>query len=533
MWEENAREASVSSVWMFGIIAAFIMLIAVINYTNMTTAGSMKRAREIGMRKAVGANRSQIARQFFSESMVLVSLALLSALLLAKATLPAFNSISGKSLVFSDLFDTWLIFILAGLAVVVGLLSGSYPALFLSKFNPVAVLKGRVGPNSGAPRLRQGLVVAQFALSIGLIIASLIVFRQMNFIQQANLGFEEDQLIVVDINDGGVRRGFRTIVNEYLSLSEVINVSVSSNIPGDWKSITQIYVRATETADEDMIGSHFLGIDDRFIDTFDMKLVQGRNLSLDTMADSMSVIINETAANILGVAVGDQIHIPGSSLFRSRSQFTFEPTIVGIVEDFNFESLHKAIGPIVLGYYSNPIDVIDYFTIRVAGSNAAESVGMLREVGEKFDTVHPFEFNFLDDRLQDFYESEARIGNILSLATGLAILIACFGLFGLTAFTVARRTKEIGVRKVLGSSGAGIVKLLTREIVWLVLIAFLISAPLSWLAMNTWLSGFAYRIGIGTILAAGAVSLLCALGTVSFQAFKAARLDPVKSLRYE
>lgn len=535
VFEANAGEASVSSVWMFGLIAAFIILIAVINYTNMTTASSMKRAREIGMRKAVGANRSQVARQFFGESTVLVGLSLLSALLLTRLALPTFNVISGKSLQFVQVIDPAFLVALFVLALLVVFLSGFYPALFLSRFNPVSVLKGQMGAKPGAPRLQQTLVVAQFTLSIGLIISSLIVYQQMTFLQQADLGYDEDQLIAVDINDGNVRNNFRTITAEYASLSEVVDVSVSSNVPGDWKSITQIDVRAADSGDDVLTRSHFLGVDDRFVTTFNISLLEGRNLSMDTMADSMAVLVNEVAASTLGLEVGDQIHVPGSSLGRPWRDLSFEPTVVGIVDNFHSESLREPIGPMVMGFYTNPMDVIDYFTIRVAGSDLNGAVARLREVGERFDPGHPFEFNFLDERLQDFYQSEARMSNLFSLATSLAILIACLGLFGLTALTVARRTKEIGIRKVLGSSGQGIVQLLTREIVMLVAIAFVVAAPLSWFVMNTWLSGFAYRteISIGMVLIAGAVSLVCALGTVSFQAFKAARLDPVKSLRYE
>ncbi len=533
--ELNQGEASRTSLWLFALIAAFIMFIAVINYTNMTTAGSIRRSREIGMRKAVGANRSQVARQFFSESTVLVGLALISSLFVANAALPAFNSITAKSFDMADVFEPTFIVAILGLTLLIGFLSGFYPALFLSRFNPVTVLKGRVEAKSGAPRLRQSLVVSQFALSIGLIIASLIVYQQMQYVQEMNLGFDEEQLVIVDINDGGVRANFETIVDEYASLSEVVNVSVSSRVPGDWKGISEIDVRSVDSGDDSFVRSHFISIDDRFIDTYGMSIVDGRNISLDSKADSMAVLINEAAARSMNLRVGDAVHVPGSSLRRNATDQTFEPTVVGIVKDFNFKSIHESVGPMVLGFHLNPIRAIDYFTIRLASADFGASIAGLREIGERFDPGHPFEYNILEDRLTDFYQSEIRLGKVFSLATGLAILIACLGLFGLTAFTVARRTKEIGVRKVLGATGPGVVRLLTREIVVLVGISFLVAAPLSWLAMNAWLSGFAYRIDIGLtlIVASGLISLLCAFATVSYQALKASRMDPVKSLRYE
>lgn len=533
--EDNFREGNKSVTWIFGLVAVLIMLIASINYTNIISAGAMKRAKEVGLRKAVGAHKGQLVRQFFGESFVTIFLSVALAFALAQLALPGFNALLGTSLSIS--FATGVLFFLglgSGL-LLIGMLSSILPALFLSSLSPTAALKGRPDSSSGSPRIRQSLVVAQFTLSIGLIFASLIVVEQMRFLQEKDLGFTEEQLLVVDINSGGVRNNFRTILSEYRAVAGVKEVTVSSRIPGDWKPIREIDMYPSNAGPNAATEAFFIGIEDRFFDTYDMELVAGRNLSMANQADSLSVIINETAAQTLRLAVGDYITVPETSLSRRFQGQIFEPQVVGIVADFNFQSLHQAIQPMVLGFYTNPVQVIDYFTIKLAGAPSPDLMAQLEVIGKKFDPERPWEINFLDARLQDFYKSEAQFKNMFSAATSLAILIACLGLFGLTMFSVIRRTKEIGVRKVMGSSSVAIVGMLSKEIAILVAISFAIAAPISWVIMQNWLANFAFHTSINplTMFYAGGIALTSALATVSYLSVRASRLNPVQCLRYE
>lgn len=533
--EDNAGESPRQTVWFVALVALFILAIAIINFTNMSTAASMRRSREVGLRKAVGANRSQVARQFLGESTVMMGLSLALAVTLALVVMPGFNIISGKQLLPTDLLDPALIGAIALIAIVAGLLAGSYPAMYLSRFSPVNVLKGRTETGNRAPRMRRGLVVIQFALSIGLIMASLIVNNQMQYLQRMDLGYEEQHLVVVDINSGAARQSMDALVDGFTSLAGVANASVTSRVPGDWKGISEIDVRPAGTGVETYSRSHFLAIDDRFLDTFQMTLLEGRNISMETRADSMAVLINTQAARVLGVTVGDRVSISPDNIRTSDPEISFEPTVVGIVEDFQFRSAHVPIGPMVLGYLFNPIRGSDYFTIRAEGPVTADLLEDLEAVHLQFDPATPFEYHILEDQLALFYESERRMARIFRWATGLAILIACLGLFGLTAHSVTHRTKEIGIRKALGATETGLYTMLIREIVVLVVLAFLVAAPLTWWAIGSWLQGFAYHVqpGIVDVIIPGLISIACAIATVSWLAIRAARTNPVFSLRYE
>lgn len=533
--EENAGESSRETVWFVGLVALFILAIAIINYTNMSTASSLRRSREVGLRKAVGANRRQVARQFLGESTVMVSLSLAAAVGLAIVAMPGFNIISGKELVPADLLDPNLLTAVAAIAIIAGLLSGSYPALYLSRFRPVNVLKGRTDSGNPRPRMRQGLVVTQFALSIGLIMASLIVHNQMQHLQTMDKGYDEQHLVVVDINSGAARQHMESIVTGFSALADVANVSVTSRVPGDWKGISEIDVRSASSGNDTYSRSHFLAVDDRFLDTFSMSLLEGRNISMETRADSMSVMINAQAARALGVSVGDQISVSPDNVRASDPGIVFEPTVIGIVDDFQFQSAHVPIGPMVMGFLFNPVRGSDYFTVRAEGPVTNDLIAQLETVHLQYDPATPFEYHVLEDQLALFYDSEQRMARIFKWATVLAVLIACLGLFGLTAHSVARRTKEIGIRKALGATEAGVYTLLTKEIVLLVTIAFLIATPATWWAMSGWLQGFAYHAqpGVVEILAPGIISILCAVATVSWLALRAAKANPVFSLRYE
>ena len=525
--ERNHAEGDIAYLYIFSAIALFILLIACINYMNMGTARSMRRAREVGMRKVVGAHRAQLIRQFLTESILTAAVALILALGLVWLMIPAFNSLAGKTLAFGLVLEGPFLLGLIVLVLLVGAVAGSYPALYLSTFRPAQVLMGSGEVGRGAAHLRRTLVVTQFALSIIMIVATVAIYQQLNYVQTKRLGFNKDQLVVIDINSGDARRDWRSIKQAMAQVPSVRAVSSSSRVPGDWKNVVRIEVVPEGAADTDRISMNFLGVDEDFLGTFEVGLVQGRNFSQD-FADSSAVLINETAARILGIEepAGQTIRIPDAP---------FEGQVVGIVSDFHYRSLHEQIGPMVLGFWSNPIQAIDYFTARVDGQDLAGTVRQLRAIGERFDPAHPFEYNFLDQRLNDFYETEQQVGTLFGIAALLAVLIACLGLFGLASFTAEQRTKEIGVRKVLGASVGGLVLLLSKDFIKLVGIAFVVAAPVAYIAMDRWLNDFAYRIDLSwsIFVVAGLIALLVALSTVGYQAVRAAVANPVKSLRYE
>ena len=526
-FDRNSRKGEITYIYIFSAIALFVLLIACINYMNLATARSMKRAREIGMRKVVGARQPQLIGQFLGESILLSCLGLFFALVAVELVLPAFNAFADKNLALDFFSNGWLVSSLALLVFGVGIISGSYPAFYLANLSPTHVFKGAT-KSGGGSQLRRGLVVAQFALSIIMIIATVVAYRQIDYIRTKNLGFNEEQLVVVDINSGGTRRNFVSIKNEMKKIAAVKEVSVSSRVPGEWKNLSQIDVVPEGAATTATHSMYFIGIDAEFLATFEMKLAAGRNLSNEMGTDTSAVIINEAAARLLGweSPLGMELRAPANN-YRAR--------VVGVVKDFHFQSLHQKIEPLVLGHWNNPIIAIDYFTARVATSNLAGTLAALQGVHEQFDQVTPFEYNFLDERLNDFYQTDIRVGKIFGASATLAIFIACLGLLGLAAFIAEQRTKEIGVRKVLGASAGNIVYLLSKDFTKLVLIATVIASPLAYWALQRWLQNFAYHIslGPGTFLLAGFGALLIALLTISFQAIRAALTNPVEALRYE
>jgi putative ABC transport system permease protein len=525
--ERNAREGDVRYLYIFSAIGIFLVLIASINYMNMTTARSMRRAREIGMRKVAGGRRGQLVRQFLAEGVLTTLVAAVIAVALVGTLLPVFNEVAGKEIATTSILHWSFLLPAVGLSLAVGLLAGSYPALYLSRFQPSQILSQSLGGPGSASNLRRGLVVAQFTLSIIMIAATTVVYNQLQYVQSKPLGFNKDHLVVVDINNGDVRRDWQTIRDEFSNVAHVQKVSTSSRVPGDWKGITEIEVRPEGAADDQIVSMHFIGVDDAFLDTYEMDLLDGRPFGA-RRADSVSVILNETAARMLGIRSADRqtIEVPEAE---------FRGEVVGIVEDFNFQSLYTPVGPLILGYWSNPIRAIDYFTVRIAAGRLPDVIERLRAVGERFDPSHPFEYNVLEERLDDFYETEKRAAILFGVAAALAIFIACLGLAGLAAYTAERRTKEIGVRKVLGASVRGIIVLLSRDFLILVAIAFVIAGPLAYGAMDRWLDAFAFRteLGLWIFALSGTLALVIALATVSVQAIRSALANPVESLRYE
>ena len=515
-------------VYLFSLIALFIVLIASINYMNLATARAMKRAKEVGLRKVVGARQNQLVGQFLGEAVLFTLLALIFALVIVEMVLPSFNALADKQLALNWVANGWLFGALLALVALVGIFSGSYPAFYLARLRPAFVLKSDLRAGAKAARLRQGLVVTQFALSIVMIVATTTARRQINFIREKNLGFNQDQLVVVDINSRNTRRNFQTIKNEMARIPTVTSVSASSRVPGEWKNLDQILVVGEGAPAAETHTMFFICIDQEFLHTFEIELAAGRNLSEAMGTDTSAVLLNETAARALGWEdpAGREIRAPEGG-YRAR--------VAGVVKDFHFQSLHEKIAPLVLGHWKNPVTAVDYFTARLKSSDMAQTLSALQKVHEQFDQTTPFEYNFLDDRLNDFYRTDLRVGKIFGAGAALTSIIACLGLLGLAAFIAEQRTKEIGVRKVLGASVASILVLLSKDFSKLILLATVLAAPIAYFGLQRWLQIFAYRIdvGPGLFVLAGGTALVIALLTVSFQALKAALANPVESLRYE
>jgi putative ABC transport system permease protein len=373
--------------------------------------------------------------------------------------------------------------------------------------------------------LRKALVGVQFALSVAMIAGTLVAQNQLEYIRTKDLGFDRERLVVIDINSGETRRGFETIKSQMLALPDVRSVSVSSRVPGDWKNIETVDVRVPAGGTREM---SYIGIDEDFLATFKIGLAGGRNISGQATVDTACVLLNRAAAAMLGWddPVGREIEVKNPPV-RLR--------VVGLVGDFHFASLHEPVGPLVLGHRLNPIDRIDYFTARLAAGSGPGVIADLAAIHETFDTSTPFEHNVLDDRIGDFYAADRLTGDIFAIAAGLAIAIACLGLLGLISYTTDLRTKEIGIRKVLGASSSDILTLLSKDIAVPAVVAAAVASPVAWLAIESWLGDFAYRIdvGPGTFLVAAVSAGVIAAGTVSFHALRAAQRNPVDTIRYE
>ena len=531
------RKGNLSYIYVFSVVALFVLLIACINYMNLTTARFAGRGKEIAVRKVTGAMRGNLIKQFLSEALFMAIIALILALGITKLLLPSFNSFSEKQLDLGLTTDPriWIGVIIT--VVVVGLFAGAYPALFQSRLKPLMLLKNKIQQSKGQLSLRKGLVVFQFFLSIIMVVATIVVFLQMKYVNTTDMGFNKEQLVVVDINSGAVRRGAETIKTEYSKIPSVSSVSVTSRVPGEWKVIPKVKAKSQGTGDvpADM---YFMAVDDQFLKTFEVDLHNGRNFTTNP-ADSSAVIINETAANMFGIKVPSEqlIEIPSLDFSGNVSQLNepFRARVVGIVKDFNFRSLREKVAPLILAYPNNPVHNIDYFTIRMNTANVEQTIEQMENVLHKVDANHLFEYNFLDKQWENFYRDDQKRQIIFLVIAALTILIACLGLFGLATYAAEQRIREIGIRKVLGASVSGIVTMLSRDFVKLVLIASVLAIPVAWWMMNSWLNDFAYRTKIywWVFVIAGVLALLVALLTVGLKALKAAIANPVKSLRTE
>ncbi len=523
--QDFAENSSIIYVYIFSAVSIFILIIACFNFINLSTARSTLRAREIGMRKVSGACRNNLVIQFLNESIVYCLISLFFATALVFLALPAFNSITGKEL---DIFSTgYGLFILEiGIIILlIGLLSGSYPAVFLSRFDPVKVLKGNSSNSSERSGFRSLLVICQFTISIILIIGTVVIHGQLNYVKNRDLGFDREQILVIPSGEYIFRLSLPAIKEILYGSPGVKKVSASSRIPG-----TTIY--KDPFIPEGFAKGEFLwmgkmDMDHEFLETMNIELVEGRNFSPDMNADLQnSVIINETAVKQAGWSepIGKTIQISGNN--RKRK-------VIGVVKDFHITSLHTEIEPLHI-LYSNDKD-IDYISIKIRGGSLKKTLVFLEEKWEEICTGHPMDFFFLDDTIDNLYRADKRFGRIFNYFTVLAIFIACLGLFGMASFTAQRRTKEIGIRKILGASSSGLVMLLSVDFMKKVIISNLISWPAAVYLARNWLKNFAYRteIDLTIFLIAGGLSLVTALLTVSYQTIKASISNPVESLRYE
>ncbi len=529
-----AQTGDIRYVYAFSAIALFALLIACFNFMNLSTARSAQRAKEVGLRKVIGAERSQLVGQFLGESVLLALISLVVALVLVAVTLPAFNEWSGKNLTIHFILQPVGIAALLGTALVVGLLAGSYPALFLSAVRPVKVLKGDLGlGGKGSYSFRQVLVVMQFAVSTALIIATGVVFNQLRYIQQKNLGFAKEQLVFLPMRTDDMQKNYKAIEQELLRNPNITAVTASYGVPGG--AFAGESIRLPGRPDAYTINM-FL-VDHRYIPTMGMQLLAGRNFSPQFATDEQEAfILNETAVRELGwgkpdLALGKEIFwdtwgTGGASDTLKRGR------VVGVVKDFHVKSFHQRIEPMVMHIYPGGFNE---FIVRIRPANTSATLNFLREEWATLAPDWPFDYQFLDDQFAKLYASEQTFGRLFGVFTGLSIFVACLGLFGLASFTAQQRTKEIGVRKVLGASVGSIVALLSKDFLKLVGISFILAVPLAWYVMGQWLQQFVYRVNIGWWVFAGAglLALLIALLTISFQSIKAALVNPVKSLRSE
>ncbi|HMH32967.1 MAG TPA: FtsX-like permease family protein, partial [Puia sp.] len=519
---------SLLNVYLFSCIAVFIMVIACINFMNLSTARSLERAKEVGVRKVLGVRPSSLMWQFLFESVLMSLAAAIIAIALARPGIVLIGELSGKDLSYVNFYTPLMFLCMLLFAVIVGMIAGIYPAWFLSGFKAIAVLKGKFNPSGEGISFRKALVVFQFTLSIALIAGTIIVYNQLKWLNRHDLGFQKDQMLIVDFEgDERVQQNIETIKKAIADQPGVISVAASRAVPGEYlpNAGTQI-----QTADGQMGNQipFIYEIDFDFILVYHIPLVAGRNYSRSFRTDSsQSMVINEAAARLYGYTR------PADAVGKKFAQWGRTGTIVGVVKDFNFRSLHQAVEPLTLRY-GYPYN-LNRISVSIKGENIPATLARLRKTWDQMVPQRPFLYHFLDESFSAQYKADQHFGQLFTFFACLAICIACLGLFGLSTFMAQQRVKEIGIRKVLGSSVTGTVMLLSKDFIKLILIAIVIAIPLCWWAMNQWLQGFAFRITIGPVvfIEAGIIALGIALATMAWQSVKAAKGNPIQSLRNE
>jgi putative ABC transport system permease protein len=508
-------------VRIFFAVGILVLVIASINFMNLTTAQASKRAKEVGLRKTVGAVRGQLSFQFLGESMMMVVLASVLALLVSFLLLPLFNDLAGKKLTM-DLLSGAPVWIFAAIVIFTGLLSGSYPALYLSKFTPAKVLKGQLKSGKAASRFRRVLVVTQFSLSIILLICTLVVFNQLSFIKGKDIGMERNNVAYLWMK-GDMNKHIDAIREELMKDPSIEIASLSSANPIDFGNSTSGLVWEGKDPNEKILFSNF-SVDYNFIETLGMQMKMGRSFKQEFTTDTLNFIVNEAAAKAMGFE--NPIDQP-LTLWEKR-----KGKIIGVVKDFHFQSVHTKVEPLFMLYDPDWFNVI---FVRYKEGQRAQAISAMEKINRQYAASYPFESNMLDQDWDNLYKNEDRFGKLFNCFSILSVVISCLGLFGLSAFSAEQRTKELGVRKVMGASVPSLIRLMSTEFATLVLISAAIGCPVGWYAMNWWLNGYAYHINVGalTLVASALTCLVIALLTVSYHATKAAMVNPVKSLRYE
>ncbi|WP_184550328.1 ABC transporter permease [Mucilaginibacter sp. FT3.2] len=525
---ELAPNGNIQYVYIFTAVAIFILLIACVNFMNLSTARSSNRAREVGVRKVLGSPRKYLILQFLSESVMVTFIAAVLAIIIAYLFLPVFNDMADKSFSFNISSLTWLLPGMFVAVLIIGCLAGFYPAFFLSAFQPIEVLKGKLANGFKGSWLRSFLVVFQFSISIFLIIGTLVIYNQLQFIQHKDLGYKRDQVMVVhgtwDLGNQAV-----TFKNEVKQLPGVINATMTGFLPTmDYRNSSSMFPDRNLDQKKAVLAQSWT-VDEDYIGTLGLKLVKGRNFNKQMGTDTATMIINETAAKLMNVAdpINKMLYVPQDNMAKIWKGYR----IVGVVKDFNFNSLKTNITPVALAYG----DDRGALSLKVNTANITTLMGLIKNKWKSIAPNREFNYSFMDEDFDATYRAEQRMGTIAIVFTTLAIVIACLGLFGLAAYAAEQRSKEIGIRKVLGAEISTIVAMLSKDFIKLVLIAILVATPLAWLAMHQWLQSFAYRQNIQwwVIAVSAFLAVFIAFATVCFQSIKAALTNPVKSLRSE
>lgn len=529
LYSKRAHELSptgtVQYVYIFSAVALVILLIACVNFMNLTTARSANRAKEVGIRKVLGTERKNLVFQFLTESILMSFIAVILAVVIVDYSLPYFSELAGKNITTKSLFSGTVLLFLITLPFVIGIIAGSYPSFFLSRFMPSEIMKGKLSKGSKSGRLRSALVVFQFATSIILITGTIIIYNQLNFIQSKDLGYKKDQVLVINYpyTLGSNLDAFK---NEMLKVPGVVSGTISGYLPIPSQRNSSAFTTEPVKVENGGILLQRFEIDCDYIKTLGIKVVKGRDFSQDYGTDSSAIIINEKALKQLGYTnpINEKIYTWDGDRFLGFN-------VIGVVKDFNFESLHQDIGPLCFIFKRNA----ELCSFKVSTGNIPYIIKQTENIWKRLSTGMPFSYSFMDESFNEVYKTELRIGVLALLFSGLAILVACLGLFGMAAFMAEQRTKEIGIRKVLGASVPSILVMLSKEFLKWVAVANIIAWPLAYYFMNNWLKDFAYRINISIwiFIIAGVTAIVIALATVSFQAVKTATSDPIKSLKYE
>jgi len=511
-----------SHLYIFSGIALLILMLACINFVNLITARSTIREKEVGIRKVVGANRLQLILQFLGEAVLLSFISFLLSLIVVEFLLPVFNKLSGKEMTFHLLRDFWFLASFTGLMFIVGILSGSYPAFVISRFSPISILRKGFGEKISVhpSLLRRILMVTQFAISITFLFSTAVMHQQLEYIRNRNLGYDKEHIVVLPIFYRDVQPKYELLKSEIMQSPLIINTTATSYLPSKLAYYQNIWWEGLSEKNEYM---HWITVDHDFIETLGLRIKAGRNFSSNYPTDQgRAYILNEAAVEMIG----------WESPIGKQFEIVERGTVIGVIDNFHFQSLHNKIQPLALYIYP---DTFRYLLVRIRAEDISRSLQFLRRKWQEFFPAQLFGYSFFDQDFGRMYKAETHLVRVFNYITGLAILIACLGLFGLASFTTVRRTKEIGIRKVFGASVLRIVFLLSKEFIKWVLIANTVAWPIAYYVTNKWLQNFAYRINMGfwSFIFAAVLSLIIALITVSYQAIKAALANPVDSLRYE